>query len=713
MSRNGSSLLRAFEASFLGISLLVGATNALAAPPPPEPNATPEPSSGTAPARSPIAVEVSPLFGMSSPVPSGWSGFLVRVQNNDQKPIRGEVEVESRLFSSKARFAASAPFVVGAGSSVTVRLPTHASVYGETVVTVRDDAKKELGNYRASVTNALSVFLLDVSETSSLRGPLNEAAISPLSAPWGPGASYGASPQLQVGSPRFDPATGDPMLPERAALYAPAAAVLMRSDVLVKLGAAELEALSGFVLGGGTLAVALTRPEDVRSPLLAAFAGGDVTQTPSPHSETLRELRLPRAPSNATKEIASAESPTEGVSKSLLGFAGGNLRGSRYGASATYGLGEFHLLAFDPTRKPAVDDPWVQGRVLDLARRAFDRRTSVVYRQGSTPEAVNLDRVRQELDPNESSRWAIAVAAILLIVYSVIAGPVSFTMNANKGKPLRALLWLPLFAFAAFLVIVLIGVGAKGLSGRARHLTLVEAGAGMSKGTARRWRGFYTPRAKDLTVRTSDASSVVMTAVVAAPATADDHLLVDRDGARLVNLAVLPWQTVVVREDGFSDLGEGISITHEGETDVAVTNRSGRDLRSAIVVLPKVAAPRYFARIKDGERVLASAGKDVSATKEGMLWTSAISVAFPSGSLRLHPLGGPQLGAVLEGDAPGLAQAWWALEESAGRTVNWFPEDVPVLLGQLDGGEGKSRDAGISIERDRLLVRIVGYGGRP
>ncbi|TKD12466.1 hypothetical protein [Polyangium fumosum] len=663
------------------------------------------------PGRASVSFEVAPLLGTTSPTPAGWSGFLVRVQNNEAKPLRGEVEVLSRLHSDQMRFRATAPFVVGAGTSVIVRLPTHGNVYGETNVVARDDAGVVLGSHTTAVTNMQELFLLDVSETSRLKGALHDAAISPLYSPWGGYGAYGTGPQLKVGAPRFDPATGDPILPDRAALYAPASAVLLRSDTLVKIGAAELEALSGYVLAGGTLAVALARPEDLRSPLLAAFAGGEITPT-SPHSETLRELVLPAPPSNATKSIPFAESAAEEVGKTLAGFSGGNLHGSRYGASATYGLGEFHLLAFDPTRKPAVDDPWVQARVLDLTRRAFDRKSSIVYRQGGAPGTVDLDRVRQELDPNESSRWGIAVAAILLIAYAVLAGPVNFTMHANKGKPLRALVWLPILSAIAFFAVVLIGLFAKGLTGRSRHLTLVEAGAGMTKGTARRWRGFFTPRSKDLTVRTSDGSSVVTTAVVASPATIDDHMLVDRDGARLVDLAILPWQTVVVREDGFADVGEGISIVHEGEKDTAVTNRSGHDLRAAILMLPGL-LPRYFPTIKDGERVLASAGKDLKTVTAGTTWIRQVNGTRRAGTLDLHPLSSVFVRPIVEPDAPGLAEAWLAVEQSAGGLVDWFPEDVPVLLGQLDGGEGKTSDAGLKLERDRLLVRIVGYGGRP
>jgi hypothetical protein len=660
-----------------------------------------------------VALEITPMFGLGTPVQPGYSGFLVRVQNNEQQPVRGEVEMESRLYSNQFRYRATAPFVVGAGAAVMVRLPAHASAYGDVKVSAHTDDGKELGTpFSIGVTTSPGVLLLDVTEVSRLRGAMHDAWIAPQYAPMGSGPSYGSGPTLQIGSPRFDPATGDPVLPDRAAEYAPVSAVLIRSDILARVSAAELDALSGFVLSGGTLAVAIARPEDIRSPILAAFAGGDISSA-SPHSETLRELRLPAAPSNASKSIPSVESPAEDVGKALVGFSGGNLRGSRYGASAYYGLGEFHLLGFDPTQKPAVDDPWAQGRVLDLARRAFDRRSTVIYRQGSTPGGYTSDGIRKQLDPNESSRWSIAVAALLLIAYAILAGPVNFTLNANKGKPLRALFWLPLFAAITFFSIVLIGFVAKGVTGRARHLTLVEAGGGMTKASARRWRGFFSPRSKELTVRTTDSTSVVNTAFVSAPATINDHLLVDRDGARLVDVAALPWQTVVIREDGFSDLGEGIAIVPENETDLAVINRSGRDLRSAIVMIPKDGA-RYFSKIKDGEKVVVSTGLNLSSTPEGSAWLSSVSVtATRSGSLLLQPLRASALGKILDPDAPGLADAWSAIETNAGTQVNWFPEDVPVLLAQMDGGEGRTSDTGLKLEQDRVLVRIVGQGGRP
>jgi hypothetical protein len=298
------------------------------------------------------------------------------------------------------------------------------------------------------------------------------------------------------------------------------------------------------------------------------------------------------------------------MSKLLGGFRGGNLRGSLYGNSAPYGLGEVHLLAFDPTRKPALDDPWVKVRMLDLTRRAYDRRANVVFRPGAYEDVYGLQKVRKLLDPNEGSRWAIAAAALLLLIYAVIAGPVNYSIAARRNKPLMALRLLPIFSIGMFLIIVGIGVLAKGVSGRARHLSLVEAGAGMTQASVRRYRGFFASRAKELTVRTTDSASVVHTALVSEPGEAEDKLVVDREGARLENVNALPWQTLVMREDGVVRFGDGIAIVKKDPASATVKNRSGHNLRAALLRLPN-GDVRYFAKIADGEAVDASAGREV------------------------------------------------------------------------------------------------------
>lgn len=669
-----------------------------------------------APPPSDIAVEAVPMFGASGAIAWGWNQIVVRIQNNGTKPARGNVEITAGQYSHDRTFHATAPYSVGAGASIHVRVPVHVILFGEVHVRVLAEGAEgpPIAESTLSAFKPTGALLVDVSETSRLRGVIGEVPLSFQFTPPGTPTSATAAPTLTIGSPRFDPATGDPMLPDRAALYSSADAVMMRSDLLARVSGAELDALAGYVLAGGTLAIAVVRPEDIRHPTLTAFAGGAITRR-GVSSEALRELDPPSASSTfgspSGKTIPAARNPTSDVSETLAGYYGGNLHGSAYGTSATYGIGEVHFLAFDPTRKPAVDDPWVQIRMVDLTRRAYDRRSTQIFRPGNDASG-NYDHVRQQLDPNQSSRWAIGVAALLLCLYAVLAGPINFSLASKSGRPLRALRHLPLYAAATFAIIVALGVFAKGVNGRARHLTLIEAGGGMTKGSAQRWRGFFSSRAKELTVRTTDGSSVVSTAAQSDSVDNEDHLLVDRDGARLVDVAALPWQTVVVREHGFASLGEGIALARDGASGATIINRSGRDLRGVILRLPD-GSMFYAAKIKDGDKLASSAATPLAASTAWSAWQARVNSTTRAGSVELHALAAEVLRPRIEPDAPGLGEGWTAIEEAAGYGVDWFPDGVPVLLGQLDGGEGRATDTGLRIESDRVLVRIVGFGGAP
>lgn len=406
--------------------------------------ATPAPTRAqpATPPPSDVAVEAVPMFGVPGAIAAGWNQIVVRLQNNGSTPARGNVEITSGQYGHERMFHATAPYSAGAGASVHVRVPVHVVLFGEVHVRVLAEGAEgaPIAETTLSAFKPTGALLVDVSETSRLRGVIGDVPLAFLFAPPGSAVTGATPPALTVGSPRFDPATGDPMLPDRAALYSSADAVLVRSDLLARISGAELDALAGYVLAGGTLAIAVVRPEDIRHPTLTAFAGGAITRR-GVSSEALRELDPPATPSgfgsSTGKVIAAAKHPTADVSEALAGYYGGNLHGSAFGTSATYGMGEVHFLAFDPTRKPAVDDPWVQIRMIDLSRRAFDRRSTQIFRPGSDAQG-SYDRVRQQLDPNQSSRWAIGVAALLLCVYAVLAGPVNFALASKRGRPLRA-----------------------------------------------------------------------------------------------------------------------------------------------------------------------------------------------------------------------------------------------------------------------------------
>jgi hypothetical protein len=243
-----------------------------------------------------VAAEIVPVLGTSGALPWGWNQILVRIQNNGSQPAKGVVEVSARQYADKGTFEAEAPYAVGAGAAVNVRVPARVVAYADLDVRVQDDAEGEVAAQSFSSTAQGAVVLFDVSEASKLRGAIHETPIDPAHVPSGrgPGAPSGGT-RLLLGQPRFDPATGDPVLPDRPALYGSADAVLMRTETLARLTGAELDALAGYVLAGGTLALVPSRPEDLRNATLVSLVGGEVTRT-GVQAETRRPI-LP-APSS-------------------------------------------------------------------------------------------------------------------------------------------------------------------------------------------------------------------------------------------------------------------------------------------------------------------------------------------------------------------------------------------------------------------------------
>jgi hypothetical protein len=526
--------------------------------------------------------------------------------------------------------------------------------------------------------------------------------------------------------------------------------VLVHSDALARLDPVSLDALVNWVLGGGTLAVVPNRPEDLRGAVLSALVGGSVaksatpphlfrlpgttrapagsgsamdpladpfdtqptTPTPAPTTTPMKwePGSGPLAITPATTPYAPGRSarigPTSDVKDKLTGWSGGNLHPSDFGASAAYGLGEVHLLAFDPTEAPMLDDPWVHARLVDMMARAWERHAIVAFPHGSGERNnYRVDEVRRALDPNENFRPGLGISALLLVIYSIVAGPVTFLRAAKKGKPLRALMWAPIFSLAAFGAIVIVGLASKGWRGRSRHLSLVETGAGVTRGTVRRYRGFFASETRSLAVQGTDRTCVLDVATGDSSAHENAVLRVDRNGVTLENLTSLPWQTVVVREDGFMDFKGGVSVLANPDSTVDVVNHTGHTLKDLLVWVPgdKVT---YFAELKDGARARSTAGKNVLSS------TSRRPVT--SGAKSVHPLQSRDLGYSISGRYNDkVAQTWSPLEAAAGEAVDWWPDDVPVVIGEMIGAEGPRNDSGLAVESDRVLFRIVGKGGAP
>lgn len=656
-------------------------------------------------ARADVRLGVLPLLGVEGISNDGWAAFAVRVENTEKGPIKGRLVGNSD--GGKRPSSTEVPVAVLPGASVVVRLPLRLEHGWSIKLELLDEGGKSLASEVVFARGRREPLLIDLHATPRLGAQLKGAQI-PVSHDLGRGR--GELP-LTVGSGVYDAASGDPILPEHAAEWGVATAVLAPSDLLSRLGGAEQQALADHVLAGGTLAVVVKRPEDLRQGLLAAMLGGAAQEAGAArHLRRFPSAALAGAPvkgGGGDDAPSGMVLPRREVADALLSYSGGNLRPSDYGASAPYGLGEVHLLAFDPSKAPEVDDPWVQSRVADLVRHAWNRRPFLIAPQGGIfgEDKTSTQALRGLLDPNENSRWSILVAVALLVLYAAAAGPINFFLATRAGKPLRALLLLPALSAMTFVAVVGLAVASKGFRGEARRASLTEAAGGVPRGTIRRYRGFFTPVAQQVSV---GASSDQALPSLIDEGTSRPALRVDRGGVELQGVGVMPWQTTVIREDDLARLGEGVSLTATPEGDVRVTNRLGRDLRGALVQVPGRGL-YYLATIKDGAAALALAGQELS---RGNPATSTVGHGVGAGVV--HPLHRAFFEAAVDRDTPGLGAAWQAFEElSSAQHVDWWPEGQPVLLAQLDGGEGVTEDQGLRVSRDRALLRVVGYGGKP
>ncbi len=658
--------------------------------------------------KSPISLSATPLLGKSTPVSSGWFSISVRLVNTSAARVDGFIELESGLgYGRGPRAVTREPFALPGKNpnerptEFSIVLPTHS--FEHTVPDVKVRALNGDGEQIAEVEiNDLvnpGPFLFDIaSETKSLESVVRGKNVPIHYQPSGR-SSYG-SPPLSVSTAGKSTRSGDRILPVRAAGYAPVTVVLASTESLAKVDGAQLEALTSWVLAGGTLAVAPGAPDYLRHGTLTALVGAIPTVSDPPRALLGRSnfLVVPDQDTELDDAQLEKRAPSRETADALSSYSGGNLTPSPWGASATYGLGEVHLLAFDPI-KLHVDDPWAQAKVVDLVRHAWERKAHVVLPHAAV--AVNQDdakEIRRLLDPNEGARWAIVLSALILLFYAVLAGPVNFYLASKKNRPLRALWHLPIWAGGTMLLIVLLGVLAKGVTGSARHLSLIESGAGMNQASITRFRAFYDSWSDDLTVHAA-ASGHVLDATAELDAT-QRHIVADRDGIRLAKFRAKPWQTAVVREDGFTAMGDGISIVEQG-SDVIVKNRMARDLVAVVIKLPKQDA-RFFERIADGAAVKVADGKALDST---------IGSSYFRG--RMHELDVNLFRDDIDEVAPKLSDALRAVDSYVYSGIDWWPEDAPVLIGQVDGGEGKTRDSGLGLDSDQVIVRVVGWGGLP
>lgn len=654
-------------------------------------------------AQSALSVDAIPVLGTAGPAVDGWGELSIRLENGSAAPVSGFVELRAVTGRNTTRVLSRAPFAVAPKSRVHLLLPSHSLVShsGDAKVVAVGAGGEELFETTVPPLRELAPLLFDLNPTSRIAPVLNGQPV-PIRRR-GMGYVYGGS-TLAVTTPQINLTNGDPVVPDLAAGYASATVVLASGRELSRLPPPSLDALVSWVLAGGALAVVLDRPEELQSAWLQALAGGHVQSAPAPRAlASATQFAVPvdsaskgRFGHGNPRIVLESAKPSSELASTFFGLSGANLRQTPWGESASYGLGEVHFLAFNPNTELGAGDPWLRLKLLDLVRHAWERATSVALPHGQSPvDDLRASNVRRVLDPNEGTRWTVVISTLLLLIYALLAGPLNFFLAQRRGRPLRALVYLPVWSGLAMASIVLLGVLGKGVTGRSRHLTLIEAGAGMSRASVTRFRGLYGSRADDVMVRAARGS--VLDVLGAADEITRD-LVVDRDGLRLERLREKPWEVQVVREDGFTNLGAGVSLV-SADGELSIKNRGGRDLLSVVVNAPGKGL-FYFPKLADGQSVSLKQGRSLGS----------VGVASPLGT---HVLSVLSFHDAVEEHARGVGAAWEALESLTGSDADWWPDDVPVLIGELEGGEGRTTDSGLRLDVDRVLVRVVGYGGLP
>lgn len=632
--------------------------------------------------------------GPSSYFP-GATEVFVRVQNPGSSALKGYVVVDNG--NGPETLQSRSDFNVGAGSSALVRVPMMLQFYGAGVEVYVGGLPVVIEALAADTESAVRVF--DAIEPFRVRTAISGSPVT---------TGMARVSRIMVRAASTDGA-GAPILPTYVGTWAGTHLVVMRSDQLLALGAEELEALSGHILAGATLALSVTKPEDLREPLIASLVGAEPRRTPAPRQSNL----WLEPPSTGTPPLPSPE---------LLrfeSFTGGNLEPSLFGASAAYGHGQVVLLGFELESPDLQVTSWVQERLVELARRSYQRSRFAVVRPGTLPQVApvgggpppppssrstrsggeRFDAISNILDPNSSTQWSIGVAAILICVYAVLAGPIAFARAKKKNRPLQALVALPILAFGTFILIVGFGFITKGVSNRSNRLTFIDAGGGMEQGVARRYRAFFSPFSQTIDLRASRRTS---TLEVATNNNLPYRLEVDGEGLRITGIESMPAQTIFVKEEGILSLEGGIALTHGPNDTLIVTNRTKHPLRAVIIHLPDHSF-RFQPKLGANESVVA----DELPRPGGQFQTWGSNTI-----VRMNGLNSVELSNFLvEAKEPEIAQLWRGMDLQPS-TTEWFPEGTPVVLAVVDGAwDANAKDSGVTIEQDWMLLRVAGFGG--
>jgi hypothetical protein len=266
-------------------------------------------------------------------------------------------------------------------------------------------------------------------------------------------------------------------LPERVEAWGALDRVVWQDVDTDRLGPAQLEALRGWIAGGGRLVVAggTAGPKT-----LAAFPDTllpyrPVTTTDVP-AASLSGI-LGALPKDATALPALSGQLIDGRSLVTVG-------GRVVAADRTYGSGQVTLLGFDPAASWIVDSKAAQG----LWRRLLPARSSsgLTFADDSMLVSAVSQLPSLALPP-------IGGLIVLLAVYILLIGPINYLILRRLDR--REWAWLTMPALVAIFTLGAYGFGTalRGNDVIVNEVAIVRGAVGATDGTGQIYLGIFSP----------------------------------------------------------------------------------------------------------------------------------------------------------------------------------------------------------------------------
>lgn len=685
-----------------------------------------------------VTLEVRPLFGETC-LPSTGSGELrVRVENTGSRPLRAVLLVDAsapRPDRTRTRHAWAVR--VGARAEAMLSVDTTRPLAGGAMsFRLLGEDGRTLASTSLALPGGEGSMILDATPGHRFANAQRAGAGGLLPGDPGADGDHGRGGLFRALSGAPEPsdlpyagvtcaverpaATGSPRLPRLVAGYRAVALVLLDSGSLNGLAPGERQSLAGYVAEGGSLAVIVRSPNDLRHPVLGALVGEGVASLPLPSSsgepEALDPWRMPRVSPRAAT-LAGARSWGGGrLDPRWLAAVDRGLPAGTLGATARYGDGVVHLLSWDPSQTASLEDPWSARTVLQLAAHADHRRAPRLF--APEPETLPIPGpVRSFLSPSARQGLDLLRAGAIVVAFAWAVLLAAWVTRRHGARwlfaPVSAALTL-----AAWALLARDGLAHRSALVQARTLSVLDAPWGFSVASARRFHMVYSGHRRSLAIHLGGPERVV--AVDPTAGRGPITRLVAPDATHLLGLGVLPWTPTFVREDGPEPLGGAVTLHRDPAGVLSVRNGLPWTLREALLLDHKSCSGWSFEAIAPGRTL---------SVREGRALPRSIVERFVVPQLPALPAWGSPEAAALARRPPSIgAEApddvamplgrwfghrladnpWDAVLSSAevpGRAEPWVLRDGACLIARIDRPAAATR-AGLRLASESTWLRV-------